>query len=214
VAFSPDGKFLASASHDATVKVWDLTGGDRFQGDLGKETKTLRVHAAGWVEGLAFTPDGGRLVSAGRDKTVRVWDPVTGEELRSLAGHTAPLTAVALSPDGRRLASCGQDGGIRVWDAATWEQVLHLQGHNGTVTSLAFGPDGRRLISGGVDKTVRVWDLRTGKEALQLRNHSYPVRGVAFSPDGRRLAAASRETAVLVSSGEVTVWDGTPDPAR
>ena len=138
MAFSPDGKRLASASQDETVKVWDAA--------TGQETLTLKGHTSG-VMSVAFSPDGKRLASASMDGTVKVWDAATGQETLTLKGHTGPVTSVAFSPDGKRLASASADKTVKVWDAATGQETLTLKGHTGGVTSVAFSPDGQRLAS-------------------------------------------------------------------
>jgi len=107
VAFSPDGKRLASVSSDQTVKVWDAA--------TGQELFTLKGHT-GTVHTVAFSPDGTRLASASDDKTVKVWDARTGQEVLTLKGHTTPIWSVAFSPDGQRLASASVDA-VKVWNA-------------------------------------------------------------------------------------------------
>ena len=151
MAFSPDGKRLASASRDETVKVWDAA--------TGQETLTLKGHTGG-VTSVAFSPDGKRLASASEDETVKVWDAATGQETLTLKGHTGCVTSVAFSPDGKRLASASDDGTVKVWDAATGQETLTLKGHTDAVTSVAFSPDGQRLASASSDGTVKVWDAR------------------------------------------------------
>jgi WD40 repeat protein/tRNA A-37 threonylcarbamoyl transferase component Bud32 len=194
VAFSADGRHIASGSDDRTVKVWDVA--------TGRETHTLRGHTDG-VYGVAFSPDGRRIASASHDKTARVWDAATGREVYTLGGHTNFVHAVAFSPDGRQIATASWDQTVKVWDADTGRETLTLRGHTSDVTGVAFSPDGRRLASAGWDGTVRVWHAASGHPVLTIRTHkSLPGMvhkfGVAFSPDGRRLAAASEDRTVKV----------------
>jgi Tol biopolymer transport system component len=139
------------------------------------------------VNCVAFSPDG-RLASGGGDKTVRLWDPATGERRRTLTGHADSVMAVAFSPDGRLLASAGDT--VRLWDPATGEHGRTLTGHVGRVRGVAFSPDGRLLASAGEDGSVRLWDPATGEHGRTLTGHVGRVWVVAFSPDGRLLASA------------------------
>jgi WD40 repeat protein len=187
VSYSPDGRRLASASWDGTIKVWDVQS--------GVETATLRGHTQ-WVTAVCFSPDGKRLASASYDQTVKLWDSHSGALIATLSGHTKWVQSVAYSPDGARLASASADRTVKVWDARGGAELATLRGHALPVPSVAYSPDGTRLASASNDGTVKVWDARTGAEIATLRGHTQPVLAVSYSPDSTRLASASWDETV------------------
>ena len=194
VAWSPDGRQVATGSGDRTVRVWDA--------ETGEERRCLRGHAGG-VESVAWSPDGRQVASGSWDETVRVWDAETAEERRCLrGGHRNYVFSVAWSPDGRQVASGSVDRTARVWDAETGDELRCLRGHERVVRSVAWSPDGRQLASGSVDRTVRVWDVETGEERRCLRGHEHQVTSVAWSRDGGQVASGSRDKTARVWDAE------------
>ena len=158
VALSADGKRLASASEDQSVKVWDATS--------GQEMLTLKGHTDG-VTSVAFSEEGNRLASASSDKTLKVWNSTSGQETLKLSGHTDLVVSVAFSVDGKRLASSSSDQTVKVWDATSGQETLTLKGHTGPVRSVAFSADGKRLASANSDQTIKVWDARPVTPGLE-----------------------------------------------
>jgi WD40 repeat protein len=187
VAFSHDGKKLASGDWSGNVRLWDAR--------TGKQTHALAGHEAA-VHGVSFSPDGRQLASASQDKTVRLWDVHTGKQQLTLTGHTAAVRSVSFSPDGRQLASASHDTSVRLWDAHTGEQQLTLTGHTAAVRGVSFSPDGRQLASASSDKTVQLWDARSGRRQRTLTGHTAVVRSVSFGPEGRWVASGGNDKTV------------------
>ncbi|MBE8471492.1 nSTAND1 domain-containing NTPase [Streptomyces justiciae] len=202
-SFSPDGRTLATASYDRTVRLWDVSDPARPK-PLGKP---LTGHTS-WVSSAVFSPDGHTLASASDDGTIRLWDVRQPSRPRSLGapltGHDGTIYLVAFSPDGRTLASAGDDHTVRLWnvtDPARPEPLGRpLTGSTAAVRSVAFSPDGRTLAAGGDDDTIRLWDTTDPREpeplGSPLTGHTGIIHSVAFSPDGRTLASGSTDDTV------------------
>jgi WD40 repeat protein len=196
VAWSADGKRLASAGGDNTVRVWDAHSGQILH--------TLTGHTV-IVSGVAFSPDSKRLASSSWDQTVRVWDVVAGTELLTLRGHTDKVTGVAFHPDSRRLASAGADQRVNIWDLTHDPEVRVIPRGQEAAQALAFHPDGTRLAATGAGVTF--WDTDTGRLVRSFKNFlvNTSVFTVAISSDGKRLASASVELPGFTPT--LKIWD-------
>src|SRR5262249_28348569 len=136
-----------------------------------------------------------RIVSGSADKTVRVWDAASGQELLTLLGHTDPVSSVAFSLDGQRIVSGSWDKG-KVWVAAHGQEDLTIRGDTGGGCSVAFSPDGQHIVGCGSDNAVKVWDAAAGKEILTPNRHG--ISCLALSGDGQRIVSGSADSTVKV----------------
>jgi WD40 repeat protein/tRNA A-37 threonylcarbamoyl transferase component Bud32 len=189
VAFSPRGDRIATASDDATARIWDAV--------TGQQILLLTGHVAP-VTSVAFSPDGRHLVTGSLDQSARVWETATGREILRLSGHTDGLRSVAFSPDGTKIVTGSRDKTARIWDAQTGREIIRLPGHAEWVTSAAFSPDGRQVVTGSFDTTAMIWDAGSGRQLLKLVGHSDRLTWAVFSPDGKRIVTASADKTARV----------------
>ena len=190
VAFSADGKSLAAGGIDNKVEIWDLES---------KRVRFLTGHSEE-ITSLVFIESGNKLISASRDKTVRVWNVNSGEAISSFDNLAAEVNALSVSPDGQLLAAANVDKTVRLWKISEPVPIKTFTGHTGQVWTVAFNPSSTVLASGSDDRNVILWDIQSGKDGPQLKGNSDSISGLSFTRDGRFIACSSDD-------GSITIWD-------
>jgi WD40 repeat protein/serine/threonine protein kinase len=192
VAWALDGKRLASAGIDSTVRVWDTK--------TGKELQCIHLPAP-LFSNVAISPDGKRLGGCFRNNNIQVWDADTGKELLDFTEHTSRVKSLRFSPDGKVIASADGNGGLKVWDAMTGKvRRSHQTPAEPPTTTPAFSPDGHWVGIGWRKGSMVIWDTVSGREVLSLRGQPSDFQSLAFSPDGQRVATGDR-------AGSIAIWD-------
>jgi len=191
IAFSPDGRYLAIAPRDGTVRIWDM--------QTYEQTGEPIRHNY-WISSVAFSHDGKYLATGSHDGTARIWDAQTHEQIGKTLKSGLLEISIAFSPDGKYLATSSSDRSARIWDMQTYEQIGEPIRHNYWISSVAFSPNGKYLATGSHDGTARIWDVQTHEQIGESLRHDDDIRSVAFSPNGKYLATGSHD-------GTARIWD-------
>jgi len=187
--FSPDGKYIVTASNDDTAIVWDAITGEPIH--------TLKKHRSA-VNHAEFSPDGKYIVTASSYGTAIVWDAITGEPIHTLKKHLWRVNHAEFSPDGKYIVTASDDDTAIVWDAITGEPIHTLKKHLWRVNHAEFSPDGKYIVTVSSYGTAIVWDAITGEPIHTLKKHLSDVNHAEFSPDGKYIVTASDDDTAIV----------------
>jgi WD40 repeat protein len=189
LAFSPDGKILASGSHDQTIRLWDIQTGQCLQVIIG--------HTSG-IQSLAFNYDGTTLASGSIDRTVRLWNIQTGQCLQVLQGHTNNVSFVSFHPINEKLITASTDNTVRLWDILNSECLQIFNIHINWLLAIALSHDGKTLVTGSDRNSVKFWDIETGRCIKILPDYNSLVWTVAFSKDDQNLVTGSEDNTIKI----------------
>lgn len=195
IEYSPDGRYIATASADKSIKVWYAA--------TGRIKAVLRGHNDE-VLCVAFSPDGNFLVSGSRDETVKIWDIEQKNDIRTLRGHSGVVNAVDYSPDGEYVVSASSDNTLRIWSTGIISSSTVLRGHADNVLAVKFSPDGSDVISGSKDQTLKLWKTSSGNCYRTLRGHSHYVMSVDIDYNGEYILSGSFDKTVKLWNSRST----------
>jgi len=185
--FSPDGKQIASASCDKTIRIWNVIDGSVL--------KVLKGHLD-WVRFVAYSPDGKRIVSSSDDKTIKIWDVDSGKELLTMTGHKERVNTVVFDGEGVKILSSSNDNTAIVWDAVSGKSLMVLSGHEAGINTAFYSPDGKWIVTASDDGTIRIWDTDNGEQKIILKGHTNNVFCATFSPDSKMIASGSADETI------------------
>ncbi|HEY9297117.1 MAG TPA: DnaJ domain-containing protein, partial [Phormidium sp.] len=196
VAISPDGKMLVSGDFESKVTRWNVAKKELIGTCFYSNSPYSHL---GFVNSVAFSPNGNIFASGSADKTIKIWGRFTGEIKYTLIGHFEGVFCLAFSPDGKFLVSGSTDKTIRIWDLNTRRGIRVLQAHSGWVSAIAIAPDGNTIISASTDTTIKLWNLQTGELISTLDGHSTAIFSLAINSDGEAFASGSTK--------EIKLWN-------
>ncbi|RPI77965.1 MAG: hypothetical protein EHM45_07265 [Desulfobacteraceae bacterium] len=192
VAFSRNGKWLASGAYDEKIKIWDVAA----------KTVLKTIEAKMAVQCLVFTPDNRMLVAGGTAAANRpcltIYDAGSGDVYKTLGASGGSITALACDPEGKTVATGSKDKTIKIWDIKSGAKFETQRKHKGEIQTLVFSPDGKNLISGSADATVKIWEPKTGRLLKTLDGHSGPVHALDVSPDNKTIASGGAEQSIIL----------------
>ncbi len=211
IAISNHGKLIATASIEKVdrniIKVWDIRSKN-----IISESEGHKLSVWGRIHALTFSLDNEKLISAGNDETIFIWDVVSGGEVGKFHGHSSSIKALATSPKGSFIASGDEQGIIKIWNLTTNQEIHSINGHSLPVNSLSWSPDSKILVSCSHDYLIKLWNSETGEKICTLGQHSEPVNSVAFRPDGQLIASGSDDKMIKLwdvqTRSSVAVLDG------
>jgi WD40 repeat protein len=202
--FSPDGKFVVTASDDKTAKIWETVSGKLIH---NLEGHAKAVYSAQFSPACPDDPIGGKyIVTASFDNTAKIWETVSGKLIHNLEGHAKAVSSAQFSPDGKYIVTASHDNTAKIWESSSGKLLTTLKGHKGYLCSAQFSPDGKYIVTASCDSTAKIWECSTGKLLHTLVGHTNWIYSAQFSPDGKNIITASIDSTAKIwesSSGKL-----------